>query len=74
MKIETYFIVMATSMGFQDIPFAPIPDKFASEEEAEWAITDFYVNYPPCGGLAPGEDLEESFPKLFIRKILRAIR
>ena len=74
MKIETYFIIMNTGWGGTDIQFAPIPDKFASEQEAEWAITDFYSNYPPSGGLAPDENPEDSFPKLFIRKILRAIR
>ena len=74
MKIETYFIIMNTGWGGNDILFAPIPDKFATEQDAEWAIVDFYANYPPSGGLAPGEDPEESFPKLFIRKILRATR
>lgn len=73
MKIETYFVVMSTFMG-QDAPFTPLPDKYPTEEEAEWAIVDFYSNYPPVGGLAPDENPEDSFPKLWIRKILRPIQ
>ena len=73
MKIEVYFVVMTNIFG-QDMVFPAMPDKYESEQEAEFAISDLYANYPPSGGLAPDEDPEESFPKLWIRKILKPVR